>query len=87
MPDEGEALRTGSPDIDVERSLTAFVRALGIDTNGRNLRTLRDQASRLAAMVSEYLGGAGYRVTATASGESGPATSTIREVTGSPPLR
>jgi hypothetical protein len=45
----GEALRTGSPIIDVEGSLTAFVRALGIDTNGRNLRNLRDQASRLAA--------------------------------------
>src|SRR3954468_21225327 len=45
----GEALRTGSPVIDVEGSLTAFVRALGIDTNGRNLRNLRDQASRLAA--------------------------------------
>jgi hypothetical protein len=45
----GEALRTGSPVIDVEGSLTAFVRALGIDTNGRNLRTLRDQLARLAA--------------------------------------
>jgi hypothetical protein len=44
-----EALRTGSPIIDVEGSLTAFVRALGIDTNGRNLRTLRDQLARLAA--------------------------------------
>jgi hypothetical protein len=29
--------------------MTAFVRALGIDTNGRNLRTLRDQLARLAA--------------------------------------
>src|SRR3954468_1438176 len=45
----GEALRTGSPIIDVEGSMTAFVRALGIDTNGRNLRTLRDQLARLAA--------------------------------------
>ena len=31
----GEALRTGSPIIDVRDSMTAFVRALGIDTNGR----------------------------------------------------
>jgi hypothetical protein len=45
----GEALRTGSPIIDVEGSMTAFVRALGVDTNGRNLRTLRDQLARLAA--------------------------------------
>jgi hypothetical protein len=45
----GEALRTGSPIIDVQDSMTAFVRALGIDTNGRNLRTLRDQLARLAA--------------------------------------
>src|SRR3954465_5780536 len=44
-----EAKRTRSPIIDVERSMTAFVRALGIDTNGRNLRTLRDQVARLAA--------------------------------------
>jgi hypothetical protein len=45
----GEALRTGSPIIDVRDSMTAFVRALGIDTNGRNLCTLRDQLARLAA--------------------------------------
>jgi hypothetical protein len=45
----GEALRTGSSIIDVRDSMTAFVRALGIDTNGRNLRTLRDQLARLAA--------------------------------------
>ena len=45
----GEALRTGSPIIDVEGSMTAFVRALGIHTNGRNIRTLRDQLARLAA--------------------------------------
>ena len=36
-----EAVRTGSPIIDVDGSLTAFVRSLGIDTNGRNIRTLR----------------------------------------------
>jgi Plasmid encoded RepA protein len=29
--------------------MTAFVRALGVDTNGRNLRTLKDQLGRLAA--------------------------------------
>src|SRR4051812_47530335 len=45
----GEALRTGSPIIDVEGSMTAFVRALGIHVHGRNIRTLRDQLARLAA--------------------------------------
>src|SRR3954451_1469174 len=45
----GEALRTGSPIIDVEGSMTAFVRALGIHVHGRNIRTLRDQVARLAA--------------------------------------
>lgn len=44
-----EARRTGSPIIDVEGSMKAFVRALKIDTNGRNLRTMRDQIARLAA--------------------------------------
>jgi hypothetical protein len=44
-----EAKRTKSSTIEVGASLTAFVRALGIDTNGRNLRTLRDQTARLAA--------------------------------------
>ena len=44
-----EALRTRSPIIDVERNLTAFVRALEIHTHGRNIRTMRDQLARLAA--------------------------------------
>jgi hypothetical protein len=45
----GEALRTSSPVINVEDSMTAFVRSLGVDTNGRNLRTLKDQLARLSA--------------------------------------
>jgi hypothetical protein len=45
----GEALRTGSPIIDVQNSMTAFVRSLGIHVNGQNIRTLRDQIARLAA--------------------------------------
>jgi hypothetical protein len=44
-----EAMRTSSPIIDVEGSMTAFVRALGIHAHGRNIRTLRDQLARLAA--------------------------------------
>lgn len=43
-----EAIRTGSPIIDVEDSMTAFARSLGIETNGHHLRSLKDQISRLA---------------------------------------
>jgi hypothetical protein len=45
-----EALRTQSPVLELEDSLTAFVkRTLGLDTGGRNIRTVKDQLSRLAA--------------------------------------
>lgn len=45
-----EALRTGSPTIELEDSLTAFVkRTLGLDTGGRNIRTVKDQLTRLSA--------------------------------------
>jgi hypothetical protein len=44
-----EAIRNGSPVIDVEDSMTAFARALGIAINGPHLRHLKDQLSRLAS--------------------------------------
>ena len=44
-----EAVRTGQPVVNVEDSMTAFARSLGIETNGRHLRTLKDQLARLAA--------------------------------------
>jgi len=44
-----EAMRTGSPVVDVEDSMTAFARALGIAVNGPHLRHLKDQLSRLAS--------------------------------------
>ena len=44
-----EAIRTGSPVVDVEDSMTAFARALGIAVNGPHLRHLKDQLSRLAS--------------------------------------
>lgn len=44
-----EALRTGSPEIEIEASLTAFVKRLKLDTHGRNMRTIKDQLSRLSA--------------------------------------
>jgi hypothetical protein len=44
-----EAVRTGSPEIEIEATLTAFVKRLGIDPTGRNLGTIRDQLTRLSA--------------------------------------
>ena len=45
-----EALRTRSPSIELEGSLTAFVRrTLGLDPKGRNIRMVKDQLARLAA--------------------------------------
>ena len=45
-----EAVRTQSPLIELERSLSAFVkRTLGLAQHGRNLQTIRDQLTRLAA--------------------------------------
>ena len=51
-----EAIQQGSPEIDVERSLTAFVKALQLDPKGRNIAIIKDQLTRLAAS-SIRLGG------------------------------
>jgi Plasmid encoded RepA protein len=44
-----EALRTGSPEIEVEDSLTAFVKRLGFVSKGRNMLIIKDQLARLSA--------------------------------------
>lgn len=44
-----EAVRTQSPRVDVGDSLTAFVKRLGIDTHGRNIKTIREQVTALSA--------------------------------------
>lgn len=45
-----EALRTQSPMLELEDSLTAFVkRTLGLDPGGRTIRTVKDQLTRLAS--------------------------------------
>ena len=44
-----EALRTASPEIEVEASLTAFVKRLKLDPKGRNMRIIKDQLARLSA--------------------------------------
>ena len=45
----GEALRQQSPDIEVDASLTAFVKRLRLDPSGRTIGTIKDQLSRLSA--------------------------------------
>lgn len=45
-----EALRTQSPVLELEDSLTAFVkRTLGLDAGGRNIRVVKEQLTRLSA--------------------------------------
>jgi hypothetical protein len=44
-----EALRKQSPEIEVNDSLTAFVKALNLDPKGRNITAIKDQLARLSA--------------------------------------
>jgi len=44
-----EAIRNGNPVVDVEGSMTAFTRSLGMETNGQQIKDLKAQLSRLAA--------------------------------------
>ena len=44
-----EAVRSGTPVVDVEDSMTAFGRSLGLETNGQQLKSLKNQLARLAA--------------------------------------
>ncbi|MDQ2857073.1 MAG: replication protein RepA [Candidatus Eremiobacteraeota bacterium] len=37
-----EAVRTSSPEINVEDSMNAFVASLGLATHGRDVRTIKD---------------------------------------------
>jgi hypothetical protein len=49
-----EALRANSPEIEVEDSLTAFVKRLKLDNHGRNMRTIKDQLTRLSAATVRF---------------------------------
>src|SRR4051794_40159569 len=44
-----EAVRTRSAVVDVEDSMTAFARSLGVEPNGQQLKAMKDQLARLAA--------------------------------------
>lgn len=49
-----EAVVYQSRTISLERTLTAYAKSVGVDTNGRNLRALRDQLQFLAALTVRF---------------------------------
>jgi hypothetical protein len=49
-----EAIKQKSPEIEVERSLTAFVQAINLDPKGRNITAIKDQLSRLSAATIRF---------------------------------
>jgi hypothetical protein len=44
-----EALRTHSPEIEIDDTLTAFVKRIGLQSHGRNMRIIKNQLTRLSA--------------------------------------
>jgi hypothetical protein len=49
-----EALRSNSPEVEIENSLTAFVKRLKLDPGGRTMRTIKDQLARLSAATVRF---------------------------------
>ena len=49
-----EALRQQSPQIEVEASLTSFVKRLKLDPKGRNITAIKDQLAKLAACSMRF---------------------------------
>ncbi|MEE3499848.1 replication protein RepA [Acidiphilium acidophilum] len=45
----GEALRQQSPEVEIDNSLTAFVKRLHLDPGGRTIGSIKDQLARLSA--------------------------------------
>jgi hypothetical protein len=45
----GEALRQQSPEVEIDHSLTAFVKRLHLDPGGRTIGAIKDQLARLSA--------------------------------------
>ena len=46
-----QAIKTGSPIINVEETLTSFIEAIGLATNGKNFGDVKDQLARIAASI------------------------------------
>ncbi len=44
-----EAIRNQSPDIDVEQTMSAFMKKMGFHVNGYNIKQVKDQLRRIAA--------------------------------------
>lgn len=54
-----EAVRTSSPIIDIGRSMTGFIKTLGIEPNGAHIHAFKDQALRLATANIRFAVGDG----------------------------
>jgi hypothetical protein len=46
-----QAIKTSSPVIDVESSMTSFIQAIGLATKGKNFIEVKDQLARIASSV------------------------------------
>jgi hypothetical protein len=46
-----EAIRTRSPEIDVEETVSAFIKRMGLHRHGRNIATVKDQLGRLSTAL------------------------------------
>lgn len=46
-----QAIKSGSPQIDVESSLSAFIEAMGLSKKGKNYNEVKNQLARIAASV------------------------------------
>ena len=50
-----EAIKTQSPIVEVEDSFTAFVRSIGLPTNGQNIKRMREQVARMSVVNMRLL--------------------------------
>lgn len=46
-----EAIKTQSKDIHVKDSMTSFIKSMGFDTNGRTVKSVKDQLRRLSTSI------------------------------------
>lgn len=46
-----EAVKTQNPEIDVERTMTGFIKKIGLNTDGRTVREVKEQLARLSSSL------------------------------------
>src|SRR4051794_27422848 len=66
-----EAIKKGSPEIEIEGSLTAFVKRIRRFDGGREIRAFKDQLSRLSVAIVRLAathGGQGFQINSTVIG-------------------